>query len=377
MSLQTLPDDVQCRVLSFLADFSVLNALLLTSRSFRSVFLTRRGLVLSHVAQNFLGLALGDEVIETGDSNASESVKFLIQAKESIETLEPIVFRVLIEPDDGPDRCPSLTESTRIRRAAYRYAKFCTLPSELQQGRFLLQLETIEAFELLHFVDGLRKVVSMLLDGVGGQDAHLVGCVGRLISTGPANIYRLWKLRPRNDGMEQFHAMMSAAARAEDDDHDNGSYCAFDDAFHYFEVSRNISAFDATRTRPLLDVGQQQTKEEISNLECLMEPLSQPLRDLPDLCFSSLLCPQNSLITALNSPATPSRPRRPRFRSLKLPLCDSVNKKSAQLSFLPDHLNSLPIWSHIPYAMLVLNGEPRIMPLSPSQLAELVNTMHL
>ncbi|KAF8146871.1 hypothetical protein K438DRAFT_1868528 [Mycena galopus ATCC 62051] len=226
---------------------------------------------------------------------------------------------------------PSLAESTRLRRAAYRFTKFCALSSGLQQSRFLLQLSTIEAFELLHFVEGLRKIEADL-------DA------GRLLSTGPANISRL------DGNIAKFHAeMVAAAARAGDDDDDDN--CAFDDAFHYFEVSRNLSAFDATRTRALLDLGQQQTEKEILNLECLMVPPP---------------CPH---------PA--SRPRRPRFRSLKLPCCDNINKKSVRLPFLPDHLNSLPIWSHIPYAMLVLNGEPRIIPLTPKQLTELVNSMHL
>ncbi|KAF8146872.1 hypothetical protein K438DRAFT_493787 [Mycena galopus ATCC 62051] len=71
MPLSILPDDIQCKLLSFLPNFSVLHAVLLTSRSFHSVFLTRRDLVLKHVAENLLGLALGEELI--GDSeNASE-----------------------------------------------------------------------------------------------------------------------------------------------------------------------------------------------------------------------------------------------------------------------------------------------------------------
>ncbi|KAF7362304.1 hypothetical protein MVEN_00577000 [Mycena venus] len=362
MSLATLPADIQCQLLSYLPDFRVLNSLLLTSRTFHSVFLTRRDLVLKHVAENFLGLALGDEFSigecdpanGTSDSNASETIKFLVQAKEAIECLEPIVFRLLIEPDahwDEPDRCPSLTESTRLRRAACRFAKFCALSSGLQQSRFLARLETIEVFEILHFVDGLRKMVYILFDAVGGAEGDLdtAGQFGRLVSTGPANICRLWNLREGGD-MARFHdEMMAAAAGAGTDEDGDG---AFDDAYHHFEVSRNLSAFDATRTRALLDVGHQQTEEALSNLESLMVP--PPRIPLP-------------------------RPRRPRFRSLKLPLCDNTNKNSVRLPFLPDDLNSLPIRSHIPYAMLVLNGEPRIMPLSPLQLAELVklNQMHL
>jgi hypothetical protein len=69
--------------------------------------LARRNLVLRHVAENFLGLSLGEEFIdshstnETGcnSNNASETIKLLVQAKESVETLTPIVFRLLIEPD--------------------------------------------------------------------------------------------------------------------------------------------------------------------------------------------------------------------------------------------------------------------------------------
>ncbi|KAJ7716531.1 hypothetical protein B0H16DRAFT_456591 [Mycena metata] len=362
MSLASLPADLQCELLLYLPNFSVLNSLILCSRSFHSVFLTRRDLVLKHIAENLLGLELGEEMTadpvntdhDTGDSDVFGTIKLLVQTREAVETLEPIVFRQLIHPDahwDEPDRSPTLSESTRLRRAAYRFAKFCALPSEHRQSSFLARLETIQMFELVHFVEGLRKMTSSMLDTVGGKDEGSDdGRISRLVSTGPANICRLWKLRPppqvegdeRSAQFAEFHKLIMAAAGEGTDEG------AFDDAFHHFELSRNLSAFDAVRTRALLDVGQQQTEEVIVQLETLMEP--PPV--IP-----------------------PQRPRRPRFRSLKLPLCDNSNTNSVRLPFLPDDLNSLPIRFDIPYAMLVLNGEPRIMPLTPDQLAELV--MHL
>ncbi|KAJ7686579.1 hypothetical protein B0H17DRAFT_715428 [Mycena rosella] len=307
---------------------------------------------------------MGDSANPDPDSNVSATIKSLVGAHNAIEGLEPILFRLLIQPDahwDEPDRCPSVMESERLRRAACRFARFCALPSELQQrfafeavsprrsslnysSHFLARLDTIEVFELVHFVDGLRKMV-YLLDADGAQEAD--GRVSRLVSTGPANIWRLWNLRPaptqsgEGTRLAEFRQMMAAAGAGTDDG-------AFDDAFHHFEVSQNLSAFDATRTRALLDVGHQQTEEALLQLESLMEP-----------------------------PSPTPKPKRPRFRSLKLPLCDSSNKKSAQLPFLSKDLNSLPVRSDIPYFMLVLNGEPRIMPLNPRQLAEVVNTMHL
>jgi hypothetical protein len=78
--------------------------------------LTRRDVVLKHVAENFFGLPLGEEIIgpdfanvdnKTGDSTVSETIKFLLRTREAVDTLEPIVFRQLIEPDshwDEPNR---------------------------------------------------------------------------------------------------------------------------------------------------------------------------------------------------------------------------------------------------------------------------------
>ncbi|KAJ6589937.1 hypothetical protein DFH09DRAFT_1140473 [Mycena vulgaris] len=358
MPLAALPPDVQYDLLSYLPDFHVLSSLILASRSFYTVFCTRRVLVLKSVAENLLGFELGGEFVDdsvnpdpgTGDSDVYGTIKFLVGERNVVEALTPIIFRLLINPDaqwDEPNRCPSVSELERLRRAAYRFARLCTLSSEHQQSHFLGLLTTIDVFQLAHFVDGLRKMVHILdIDG-GLEDEPDDERVSRLVSTGPANIWRLWNLRPvrteRGDrtGLAEFREMMAAAGAGDDDG-------AFDDAFHHFELSRNLSAFDVTRTRALLDVGHQETEEALVLLECLMEPPSPPLK-----------------------------PKRPRFRSLKLPLCDSSNNKSTSLPFLPGDLNRLPVRSDIPYFMLVLNGEPRIMPLNPRQLAELVNNMHL
>ncbi|KAJ7188765.1 hypothetical protein C8R46DRAFT_1055710 [Mycena filopes] len=362
MSLISLPADLQCELLLYLPDFSVLTSLILASRSFHSVFLTRRDLVLKQIAENFLGLVLGEEMTadpvrtdhDAGDSDVFGTIKFLVQTREAVETLSRIVFRLLIHPDahwDEPERSPTLSESMRLRRAAYRFAKFCALTSEQRQSSFLARLETIQVFELVHFVDGLRKMISSMLDTVSGKEEDSDdGRISRLVSTGPATICRLWNRRPLqveaddcSAQLVEFHKLITDAAGEGTDDG------AFDDAFHHFEVSRNLSAFDAARTRALLDVGQRQTEETILQLETLMEP---------------------------PPPIPHQRPRRPRFRSFKLPLCDDSNKSSVRLPFLPDDLNSLPIRSDIPYGILVLNGEPRILPLTPHQLAELVNNMH-
>jgi hypothetical protein len=259
----------------------------------------------------------------------------------------------------------------------------CAAPNTIYlvySSRFLARLETIEVFELAHFVDGLRKIVS-ILDGIGGGDEPDSAMVSRLVSTGPANICRLWNLRPEGDtdALAKFREEMNTAVSAESDDCDG----AFDDAFHHFEVTRNLSAFDATRTRALLDVGQQQTEESLSQLACLMIPppcVSESFESF--ISFPVVVSLGFSIRQVTDhdfSPIPRSRPKRPRFRSLKLPICENSNKKSVRLPFLPDHLNSLPIRSHIPYAIIVLNGEPRIMPLSPHQIAELikVNSMYL
>ncbi|KAJ7125180.1 hypothetical protein C8R44DRAFT_782523 [Mycena epipterygia] len=358
MSLPGLPADLQYELLSYLPDFSALNSLILTSRSFHAVFRAHRDLVLKTVAENFLGITLGEEIIgdsatldhETDDSKISGTIKFLVGTRAAIEALEPIVFRLLVHQDahwDEPNRCPSVSESTRIRRAAYRFATFCALPSEQRQSRLLSQLTTIEVFELVHFVDGLRKMVYVLDGDDRRQDDSDDGRVSRIVSTGPATIWRLWNLRPgqteegESSRLAAFHEIMTTAEAGTDDG-------AFDDALHHFEVSRNVSAFDSTRARALLDVGHQETEEALLQLECLME-----------------------------APSPPPKPKRPRFRSLKLPLCDNSNKKSTRLSFLPDDLNDLNIRYEIPYSVLVLNGEPRIMPLNARQLAELVNNIHL
>lgn len=114
MSLPGLPADLQYELLSYLPDFSALNSLILTSRSLHAVFRTRRVLVLKTVADNFLGIALGEEIIgdstldpETDDSNISGTIKFLVGTRAAIEALEPIVFRLLVHQDvhwDDPNR---------------------------------------------------------------------------------------------------------------------------------------------------------------------------------------------------------------------------------------------------------------------------------
>ncbi|KAJ7099519.1 hypothetical protein B0H15DRAFT_820563 [Mycena belliarum] len=359
MSLVALPADVHYELFLCLPDFHALNALLLTSRLFYRVFQPRRALILKSVAENLLGIVLGDELIgisaepDPESNNLSATIKFLFDSRHAIHALEPIVFRVLVQPDthwDEPKRCPSVTESQRLRRAAYRFARFCALSNEKQQSDFLGCLPTNEVFELVHLVDGLRKIVVSLLDDSddSGEEYDYGSngaCVSRIVSTGPANIWRLWNSRSSSG----FRAMLDQASGLgtdEDDDRDG----AFDDAFHHFELSRNLSAFDATRTRALLDVGHHQTQEVLAQLERLMEP-----------------------------PPPPPKRFRPKFRSLQLPRCDSSPTKSTRLPFLPGHINSLPIRSQIPYFTLVLNGEPRIMPLSARQLAEVVDisTLHL
>jgi hypothetical protein len=242
-------------------------------------------------------------------------------------------------------------------------------------------------FELLHFVQGLRKVAAILFYAFAGEEADPGADADphRLVSIGPVNICRLWNLQPSSQtegddpDVVKFREEMTSVGDGYGDETDG----AFDDAFHHFEVLRNLSAFDATRARALLDVGNQQTKEALANLESLMvqPPCVRPSQI--SMCFCSSHPPNLleliPIIYFVASRIPPPRPRRPRFRSLKLPVCDidDAAKKSARLPFLPDDLNSLPIRSDIPYAMLVLNGEPRIMPLSPGQLAELVNNMHL
>lgn len=117
-------------------------------------------------------------------------------------------------------------------------------------------------------MDGLRKMVSILDDG---READFdEGRVSRLVSTGPANLWRLWNLRPaeieeKETALAEFHEMMDAAGAGMDQG-------AFDDAFHHFEIIRNISAFDVTRTSALLEIGHQQTEEALSQLETLMQP---------------------------------------------------------------------------------------------------------
>ncbi|KAK7057623.1 hypothetical protein R3P38DRAFT_2842101 [Favolaschia claudopus] len=344
MSISTLPVDVQCMLLTFLPDFSALNSLILTSRSMHSLFVIQQNFVLKCVAENFLGTTIGEEIVNL--PNMLEAIKFLVQAKPAIDSLELIVFRFL-EPDADldvqPTRRPSLTETARLRRAVYRFAIFCSLSSQMQQSLFLDCLQTMEVFEMLHLVEGLRKMILILL-GDAFPDADW-GLIGRLVSTGPVNICRLWTLHERKDLKTLFTEMTIAVADSGTEADGDG---AFDDAFRHFEILRNISAFDATRTRPLLDEGHLDTQEVLLQLESLMVPP-------PSIPLSS-------------------SPRRPRFRSLGLPICDTTCQESARLPFLPDDLNSLPIWTRIPYAMVVLNGEPRILPLTKKQLAELADS---
>ncbi|KAJ7647711.1 hypothetical protein FB45DRAFT_894226 [Roridomyces roridus] len=324
-------------LLSYSTDFASLGSLVLTSRSFHAVFLAHRIFVLRTVAENSFG-PLGEEFFDeesSPDTTTSYVIKFLSQTRSTVEALEPVVFRLLVE--EGVTGCPSASESVRIRRAAYRFAKFCSLSSEYQQSQFLSRLATIQAFQLAHFVEGLKKMVGILdTEQESGLDE---GRISRLVSTGPANIWRLWNSRPTDDSeLEEFRRMMDDAAGQGPDEG------PFDEAFHHFELVRNISAFDAIRTRPLLDVGNQQTEEALSALETLMQP-----------------------------PPPPPKPTRPLFRSLRLPPCDHNNHKS--LSFLPDHLNSLPVFSCLHYSSYVLNGEPRVMPLNRQQLAALSNRL--
>ncbi|KAJ7287140.1 hypothetical protein C8J57DRAFT_577909 [Mycena rebaudengoi] len=202
---------------------------------------------------------------------------------------------------------------------------------------------------MAHFADGLRKMVSVLEDdrleyALGDDDDERVS---RLVSTGPTNVWRLWNLHPtRNTGLAaaaEFEEEMDIAMAVTDDPSDELG--AFDDAFHHFEVSRNLSAFDSTSMRAILDVGHQKTEEALLQLGSLMSP-----------------------------PEPAPKPSR-MFRSFKLPLLLNRGDKSLlRLPFLPDDLNSLSIRSEIPYSILALNGSTRISPLSPRQLAEFWGT---
>jgi hypothetical protein len=154
-------------------------------------------------------------------------------------------------------------------------------------------------FELAHFVDGLRNMMYVLDGGRGNSDDARVS---RLVSTGPANIWHLWNLRPEKGeglGLAEIHEIMEVLGAGTDEG-------AFDDAFHHFEVSRNISAFDATRTRALLDVGQQQTEEALLQLESLMQPPSCVSCPPPGSVFPNPLSYADELI-----PVCPSNPSAP------------------------------------------------------------------
>jgi hypothetical protein len=132
MSLTALPADVQHDLLSYLPDLHVLNSLVLTSRSFYTVFRLRRDLVLKAVAENFIGIKLGEEFFdhyanEPADSNVPATIKFLIGTRNVVQALEPIVFRLLIHPDahwDDPDRrsVDSMYCTTRANAVGCRVA---------------------------------------------------------------------------------------------------------------------------------------------------------------------------------------------------------------------------------------------------------------
>ncbi|KAJ7496841.1 hypothetical protein FB451DRAFT_1549870 [Mycena latifolia] len=397
MSLLALPVNVQHTLLAHLPDLRALHALVRASRAFYAAFKPRRARVLRAVAENALGIELGAEFIVVGDSESAsdepvpdasvcETIKFLLTTRPVVLALEPIVFALLPQPDAEPPRRPSATESHRLRRAAYRFAWFCELPSALRQSAFLAHLDTIEVFELAHYVDGLRGMVSVILEAdVGGQndakhddDEYGGGArtsrISRLVSTGPATIWRLWTLRPvpaqsQSKTPAEFREALAAAAGPEEEDSDgyDDAEGAFDGAVYHFEVARNISAFDAARTHALLDAGHAGTQDALVKLGRLMEappvPPPTPPRRAPFLTLLPRVALHDGPAPDFDNPfssnpfsASPdsSSPESPKSNAL-----------STRLPFLParGHLNSLPVRSHIPYCVLALNGAPRVMPV--------------
>ncbi|KAJ7287137.1 hypothetical protein C8J57DRAFT_1215414 [Mycena rebaudengoi] len=235
------------------------------------------------------------------------------------------------------------TSSTTGRDSDTRWPSGNQIGGEQDAGSenfvFLAELATIEVFEMAHFADGLRKMVSVLeddrLERAGRRRARIEACVEwarerlAVVELAPDAQYGVG-----GDEEEMDIAMVVA-------DGPSDELGAFDDAFHHFEVSHNLSAFDSTSMRAILDVGHQKTEEALLQLGILMSP-----------------------------PEPAPKPSRT-FRSFKLPLLLNRGDKSLlRLPFLPDDLNSLFIRSEIPYSILALNGSTRISPLSPRQLAE-------
>ncbi|KAJ6631521.1 hypothetical protein B0H10DRAFT_1938391 [Mycena sp. CBHHK59/15] len=286
--------------------------------------------------------------------------------------LEPVIFQMLVARDADPARrpvvSPTPTESARLHRAARRYARFCRLAGKEAQSDLLRALPTLAVLELVHLVEGLRGAVCVLLgDSHRGRghdkdndNEHEEACdqdedrqekeyedpdeyeqydecdldggdsfkhdprVSRLLSAGPANIWRLWNLR--FGGSTCSAGFADALAQVQATGRHKSTFAA---AFYDFEVARGLTAFDSARTRALFDAGHTRTAKALAQLEELMAP--------------------------------PPRPKAAQLRSLRLPYADDMDNDTT-LPFLPIHLNRMPVRVELPYNMLELNGAPRIMP---------------
>ncbi|KAJ7159776.1 hypothetical protein C8R46DRAFT_1287444 [Mycena filopes] len=258
-SLASLPQTIQYQLLSSLLDFKDLSATVLSARPLHSAFEAHRKRVLSAVGHNFLGsiftdallLARGQEKRVGSDALKvkglpSSSVRLLVNNAETIGELQTIVFGLLkdqhaVDPrnratmarfaEAPPNVIASATESIRFKSAAYRFCVYCLIGTLEGRVAFLRRYPQLQILELSHFVNALWILASV----IGGRPLETDrdwDLVSALISTGPHNMLRLWKLRL--DDPSQLKAALSAYKKRselgrddEDDDDDEGGEAYF------------------------------------------------------------------------------------------------------------------------------------------------------
>ncbi|KAJ7041847.1 hypothetical protein C8F04DRAFT_1252785 [Mycena alexandri] len=273
VGLSTIPLDVQLEILGCIPDFPTLHSSLLINRSFSQLFAAHRPLLIKSVAQSYFGEFLNDALILANTQMTrrfsgakdhgykSTFIAQLLSNEEVLHKVQSTVFLFLSKNKKSKENSfitPTLTESHRLKRAAYRFWTFC-MGERSNRKRFLLQFPAIELSEIAHMYSGVKAWVTEMYPD--SESDHKADHISAVISTGFGRITWLWQLfNEMLDNPEDNYEVFSESLGVSSD-------CCETDFFRYdFYDCWEHQSVSAQEMQPILDKGHAQIKQKLAEI---------------------------------------------------------------------------------------------------------------
>ncbi|KAJ7198639.1 hypothetical protein C8J57DRAFT_1545517 [Mycena rebaudengoi] len=189
-----VPLDVELEIAMWIPDFLTLHSFILVARTYNQLFSAHHVLRLVNTLKA-VGYRRRPREANNYEDHEYKStfIRQLLRCEETVNDIHLPVFKTLVTGGVKWLETPSVTERTRIIRAAYRFWTYCCIDEDYA-GSFFSKFNTLEVLEMAQFEAALETWV----DGMWGDtecldDYHYDKICG-VVSCGLGTISEIWGL---------------------------------------------------------------------------------------------------------------------------------------------------------------------------------------